>query len=62
MDLSERLRALAGVLPLLEAPDVDFGHWVLPPSRDGEHVAEARTQLFQELVNAGYRPNPAGLR
>jgi predicted nucleotide-binding protein len=27
-----------------------------------EHVAEARTQLFQELVNAGYGPNPAGLR
>ena len=27
-----------------------------------EHVAEARNQLFQELVNAGYRPNPAGLR
>ena len=26
-----------------------------------EHVSEARTQLFQELQNAGYRPDPAGL-
>jgi hypothetical protein len=35
MDLSERLRLLADVLPVLEAPDADFGHWELPPPRDG---------------------------
>ncbi len=31
------LRALADVLPILEAPDADFGHWELPPPRDGVH-------------------------
>jgi hypothetical protein len=35
MDQTERLRALADVLPVLEAPDADFGHWELPPPRDG---------------------------
>ena len=37
MDLTERLRALADVLPALEAPDADFGRWELPPPRDGVH-------------------------
>ncbi|MEX1169553.1 MAG: DUF6508 domain-containing protein [Chloroflexota bacterium] len=37
MDLTERLRALADVLPMLEAPDASFGHWELPPPRDGVH-------------------------
>jgi hypothetical protein len=35
MELTERLRVLAAVLPVLEAPDADFGHWELPPPRDG---------------------------
>jgi hypothetical protein len=35
MELNERLRALADVLPVLEAPNADFGHWELPPPRDG---------------------------
>jgi hypothetical protein len=35
MELNERLRALADVLPVLEAPEADFGHWDLPPPRDG---------------------------
>jgi hypothetical protein len=35
MQLTERLRVLAAVLPVLEAPDADFGHWELPPPRDG---------------------------
>jgi hypothetical protein len=35
MELTERLRGLAAVLPALEAPDADFGHWELPPPRDG---------------------------
>jgi hypothetical protein len=35
VDLTERLQALADVLPALEAPDADFGHWELPPPRDG---------------------------
>jgi hypothetical protein len=33
--MTERLRALADVLPILEAPDADFGHWELPPPRNG---------------------------
>jgi hypothetical protein len=35
MELTERLRVLAAVLPVLEAPDADFGHWDLPPPKDG---------------------------
>jgi hypothetical protein len=31
----DRLRALADLVPLLEAPDADFGHWERPPPRDG---------------------------
>jgi hypothetical protein len=34
-DLRARLRALAALVPTLEAPDADFGHWVQPPARDG---------------------------
>ena len=37
MDLDERLRALAEILPMLEAADAAFGHWELPPPRDGVH-------------------------
>jgi hypothetical protein len=37
MDLIDRLRILADVLPTLEAPDADFGHWELPPPHDGVH-------------------------
>jgi hypothetical protein len=37
MDLSDRLRPLADVLPMLEAPDADFGHGELPAPRDGVH-------------------------
>jgi hypothetical protein len=35
MDLTERLRALADLVPVLEAPAADFGGWELPPQRDG---------------------------
>jgi hypothetical protein len=35
MELPERLQVLAAILPALEAPDADFGHWELPPPRDG---------------------------
>ena len=39
MDLDERLRPLADLVPLLEAPDVDFGHWDSDPTIDGtEHL------------------------
>src|SRR5919106_3983139 len=27
MDLADRLRPLADLVPILEAPDADFGHW-----------------------------------
>lgn len=37
MDLTDRLRVLADVLPMLEAPDADVGHWELPSPRDGVH-------------------------
>jgi len=32
-----RLKVLADVLPVLEAAEPDFGHWVLPPPKDGVH-------------------------
>jgi len=35
MLLSDRLRALADLVPILEAADADFGHWEVPPPRDG---------------------------
>jgi hypothetical protein len=28
-------RVLAELAPLLDAPDADFGHWEVPPERDG---------------------------
>ena len=31
----ERLRALADLVPVLESPDADFGHWEAPPPVDG---------------------------
>jgi hypothetical protein len=33
----DRLRSLAELVPILEAPDADFGHWETPPARDGVH-------------------------
>ena len=39
MDIEERLRPLAELVPILEAPDADFGHWDTSPSIDGtEHL------------------------
>ena len=35
MNTADRLRALADLVPILEAPDADFGHWETPPPRDG---------------------------
>jgi hypothetical protein len=35
--LAERLRALADLVPVLKAPDADFGHWEAPPPVDGVH-------------------------
>jgi hypothetical protein len=32
-----RLKVLADVLPVLEAAEVDFGHWELPPPKNGVH-------------------------
>lgn len=34
---ADRLRSLADLAPLLESPAADFGHWEVPPSRDGVH-------------------------
>ncbi len=36
-DLADRLRTLAELVPILEAPDADFGHWEVPPPVDGIH-------------------------
>ena len=39
MELAERLRPLAGMVPILEAPDADFGHWDNTPTISGsEHL------------------------
>jgi hypothetical protein len=35
VDEADRLRTLAAVLPQLEAPTPDFGHWEIPPPREG---------------------------
>jgi hypothetical protein len=35
--LRERLRALADLVPILESPDADFGHWETPAPVDGVH-------------------------
>ena len=32
-----RLRTLADLVPLLESPDADFGHWEAPAPKDGVH-------------------------
>ena len=33
--MRERLQPLADLLPILESPDADFGHWEAPPPVDG---------------------------
>jgi hypothetical protein len=35
MDLNDRLRVLADILPLPEAPDADLGQWDQPPAHAG---------------------------
>ncbi len=37
MDLTERLRPLAALAPILESPDADFGRWEVPPPVGGVH-------------------------
>ena len=37
MNDAGRLRALAELIPILEAPDADFGRWETPQPRDGVH-------------------------
>ena len=34
---ADRLRILADLVPILEAPDADFGRWEAPAPRDGVH-------------------------
>jgi hypothetical protein len=35
VDDADRLQALADLVPILEAPDADFGHWERPAPVDG---------------------------
>ena len=35
MEQAQRLRTLADLVPVLEAPDADFGHWDIGPAADG---------------------------
>jgi hypothetical protein len=37
MDIAERLRALAELVPILESPSADFGRWESPAPVDGVH-------------------------
>ena len=58
MDSVERLRHLAALVPVLEAPDVDFGRWEVPPPRGGVHslgyfVFGPAGQAFREAVSRG---------
>jgi hypothetical protein len=58
MDLAERLRPLAELVAILEAPDADFGHWDVTPMTDGtEHlpwfVFGPNADAFREAVGRG---------
>jgi Family of unknown function (DUF6508) len=37
VDIPDRLRALANLVPILESGDVDFGHWEVTPPTGGVH-------------------------
>ena len=54
----ERLRHLAALVPILEAPDADFGRWELPPPRDGiyslgYYVFGPAAEAFRAAVGRG---------
>jgi len=36
-ELADRPRTLADLVPILEAPDAEFGHWEVPPPVNGIH-------------------------
>jgi hypothetical protein len=57
-DLAERLRPLADLVPILEAPDADFGHWDTSPGPDGTlhlpwFVFGPTAEAFREAVGRG---------
>ena len=56
--VAERLRALADLIPVLEAPDADFGHWDAPAPVDGVHrmpyfVFGPTAEAFRSAVARG---------
>ena len=58
MDDVDRLRELAGLVPVLGAPDVDFGRWEVPPPRDGiysfgYYVFGPAAEAFRAAVGRG---------
>jgi hypothetical protein len=58
MDLADRLRPLAELVPLLEAPDADFGAWDAPGPVDGEYhmpyyTFGATADAFRAAVGRG---------
>ena len=54
VDLAERLRTLADLVRVLEAPDADFGYWDTGPAADGtEHLPWWVPGATEEAFRAG---------
>ena len=58
MQQTDRLRELADLVPVLEAPDADFGHWDNEPLPDGSihmpwFVPGATEDAFRKAVGQG---------
>ena len=53
MSDADRLRALAELVPVLEAPDADFGHWETPPGTLGYFELGRAGEAFRSAVGRG---------
>lgn len=53
MSDAERLRTVADLVPVLEAPDADFGHWETPPGTLGYVVLGPAGEAFLAAVGQG---------
>ncbi len=49
----DRLRLLADVVPILESPSADFGHWETPPGTLGYYVFGPAGEAFLDAVGRG---------
>jgi hypothetical protein len=49
----DRLRLLADLVPILESPSADFGHWETPPGTLGYYVFGPAGEAFLDAVGRG---------